>query len=238
MTSVGILVARRREFYKVHRSYVDCVLAAGGTPLLIPTSVIDGRLAEAVELVDAMLVTGGGDIQPERYGAAASTTLTEVDMERDEAELRAFAHATARGLRVLGVCRGAQLMTVATGGRLVQDLPAAGFAPHLDTRNDQGYAALRHGIKTESGSLIDHLLHGVDTVNSHHHQSIADPGNLLRATAWAPDGVIEAVEGPGLLGVQWHPETELRTDRRHLRLFRWLVQGELTQGERNPGDGL
>ncbi|GAA2403965.1 gamma-glutamyl-gamma-aminobutyrate hydrolase family protein [Actinomadura vinacea] len=233
MTVVAIIVGRAREHLRLHHGYADGVLAAGGTPVLVPASVLDGRLAGALAGADALLLAGGGDVQPERYGATAATTLTEVDLDRDEAELRAFGLARTRGMRVLGVCRGAQLMAVATGGRLIQDLPAGGYAPHLGVLHDSGYAALRHAVKTEPGSLADRVLAGLDTVNSHHHQAIADPGESLRPTAWAPDGVIEAVEGPDVLGVQWHPETELRLERRHLRVFQWLVHGE-----RNLGDGL
>ncbi|MFF5258190.1 gamma-glutamyl-gamma-aminobutyrate hydrolase family protein [Actinomadura viridis] len=231
MTTVGIVAGASRRHLRLHRAYVDAVIAAGGTPLLVPSALVDHRLAEALRPAGALLLTGGGDIQPERYGAVASTTLLEVDLDRDEAELRAFRAARERGLRVLGVCRGAQIMAVATGGTLVQDLPARGLPSHLDASEGAGYAALRHPVKTEPGSLADHLLAGMDTVNSHHHQAIADPGELLRPTAWAPDGVIEAVEGPDVLGVQWHPELDVRADRRHLRAFQWLVHGERGRGD-------
>jgi putative glutamine amidotransferase len=114
---------------------------------------------------------------------------------------------------------------VATGGTLFQDLAAEGLGGHLDVRHDRGYATLMHGVKSEVGSTADRVLDGLDAVNSHHHQAIGDVGDVLTATAWAEDGVIEAVEAPGMLGVQWHPEALIDTDERHLEPFRWLVDG-------------
>lgn len=228
MTVVAIVVGLTDHTLSMHRSYADCVLAAGGVPVLVPA--VDGqdgeRLERALSSADALLLAGGGDIQPHLYGAAPLTTLDHVDPVRDEVELRALSWARHTGVRVLGICRGAQLMAVASGGALVQDLPAAGYELHVDVRHDRPYAGLQHAVKAEPGSVAERLLAGMEQVNSHHHQAVADVGEGLVATAWSADGVIEAIEGPNLLGVQWHPESSAASDDRNVRPFRWLINGE------------
>ncbi len=195
--------------------------------MLIPSQLVDpDQIDEAVQRVEALLLSGGGDVHPAEYGQTTRTTLDAVDRRRDRMELLALETARANDIRVLGICRGAQLLAVATGGSLIQDLPAEGYLGHFDENHDRGYATLRHGIKTEVGSCADRALSGLTEVNSHHHQAIRDVGNELIATAWADDGIIEAVEGPGLLGLQWHPESLFTTDNRHLEPFRWLVGAE------------
>lgn len=223
MTVVGITVGAA-ERPSVIAAYVASVMTAGGTPVLVPTLLGESdQIDEAVRRVDALLLSGGGDIHPAEYGETTRATLDAVDRRRDRMELRALRTARESRMRVLGICRGAQLLVVASGGSLIQDLPAEGFLGHFDENHDRGYATLRHGIKAEVGSCADDALAGLTEINSHHHQAIRDVGDELIATAWADDGIIEAVEGPGLLGLQWHPETLFTTDNRYLEPFRWLV---------------
>lgn len=225
MTVVGITLGstERRE---VVVAFVRSVLGAGGTPVLIPSAIGPTDMVdEALGAVDALLLSGGGDVHPSEYGHAPRVTLDAIDRHRDRMERRAVDVAMRQGKRILGVCRGAQLLCVATGGTLFQDLAVEGFGGHIDVSHDRGYATLMHGVKREVGSIADTVLDGLDTVNSHHHQAIRDVGDVLTATAWAEDGVIEAVEAPGLLGLQWHPEALIDTDERHLEPFRWLVNG-------------
>jgi putative glutamine amidotransferase len=225
MTTIGITVGST-ERPAVVAAYVKSVLAAGGVPVLLPTLPSSaGAITQAVLGVDGLLLSGGGDIHPGQYGQATATTLDAVDRQRDHVELHALGVARDHGKRVLGICRGAQLLVVATGGTLMQDLPARGIFGHFDDDHDRGYATLHHGVKAEGGSRAERMLDGLAEVNSHHHQAIDDVGMELTATAWAPDGVIEAVEGPDLFGVQWHPESLITTDDRHLAPFRWLVDG-------------
>jgi putative glutamine amidotransferase len=225
VTVVGITLGST-ERPEVVTAFVRSVLAAGATPVLIPTSMAATDMVdEALHAVDALLLSGGGDVHPSEYGQAPRTTLDAVDRQRDRMERRAVDAALRQRKRILGVCRGAQLMCVATGGTLVQDLTAEGLGGHIDESHDRGYATLVHGVKSEAGSTADCVLDGLDAVNSHHHQAIRDVGDVLTATAWAEDGVIEAVEAPGMLGLQWHPEVLVDTDHRHLEPFRWLVTG-------------
>jgi putative glutamine amidotransferase len=194
-------------------AYVRSVRDGGGLPVLIASDDPD---PEVLERIDALVLTGGSDVDPARYGAPAHPA-TAVVAGRDEAELRLLRAAVDADLPVLGVCRGLQVMAVAAGGRLHQHLPdVAGTAEHR--RSDGTYG--RHVVDTVPGSLCRDILGARLDVNSHHHQGVADPGSLT-VSALAPDGVIEAAEDPGRsfhLAVQWHPED---TDDR--RLFAALV---------------
>ena len=125
-----------------------------------------------------------------------------------------------RGVAVLGICRGIQLLAASVGGSLVADLPEAGHEGHW--QEERQYEPV-HAVEARSGSLAERALGGATVVNSIHHQAVLHPGPALEATAWSPDGVIEAIEGPGILGVQWHPERLCADDRRHLAPFAWLV---------------
>lgn len=225
MTVIGITVGST-ERPAVVAAYVRSVLGAGGTPVLLPSLIDEALIDEPLNRVDALLLSGGGDVHPAEYREQPRVSLDSVDRHRDRMELRALRTAMNDGKRVLGICRGAQLLVVATGGSLFQDLPAEGYFGHADERHDRGYATLRHGIKTEVGSCAERAVAGLAEVNSHHHQAIRDTGNTLIATAWSHDGIIEAVESPGLLGLQWHPESLITTDNRHHEPFRWLVHGE------------
>ncbi len=225
---VGLLIGRApEERYSVHRGYVSSIAATGGAPVLLPagSDADPYALCDAVDRCHAIVVTGGGDVDPNHYGVAdvaGPDVLMEVDPARDIAELVVVQYAMAQGKRVLGICRGAQLLAVMGGGTLICDLTEKGLDGHWD--EERQYEPV-HAIHSEGGSLAAHLLGAVDRVNSIHHQAIADPGRTLHATAWSPDGVIEAVEGPGVLGVQWHPERLTASDRRHLAPFVWVVQG-------------
>lgn len=224
---VGVLIGRApEERYSTHRGYVASIAAAGGVPILLPAGPDLDRsaLTAVVDLCHSVVVTGGGDVDPRHYGveSAMPDDLMDVDATRDMAEIAVVRHAMAQGKRVLGVCRGAQLLAVMGGGTLILDLKEKGLDGHWDEVHQ--YEPVHH-IEAASGSLAEQILGSVDRVNSIHHQAIADPGQTLRATAWSPDGVIEAVEGPRLLGVQWHPERLTASDPRHLAPFAWLVGG-------------
>ncbi len=194
-------------------AYPRSVRDAGGLPVLVASDDPD---PEVVGRLDALVLTGGSDVDPARYGAAAHPE-TAVVRRRDDGELVLLRAAMAADLPVLGVCRGLQLMVVAAGGRLHQHLPdVAGLAEHR--RRDGHYA--RHPVRTLDGTRCRDILGAELEVNSHHHQGVADPGGL-KIAALAPDGLVEAVEDPSRafhLAVQWHPE-----DTPDKRLFAALV---------------
>jgi putative glutamine amidotransferase len=164
-------------------------------------------IATALDGVAGLVLTGGEDVGPERYGAAPHPRLGDVDRDRDAAELALIAAARARRLPVLAICRGIQILNVAYGGTLYQDLGSE----HPSSIAHEGDAT-RHAVRVEHGSLLARTLGaGSAQVNSRHHQAIRDLAPGLKAVAWAEDGVIEAVEAsePGAtwtVAVQWHPE--------------------------------
>jgi len=194
----------------VNVGYVRRLVQAGALPLVLSPVLEPGRADEALSAMDGLLLSGGADIAPERYGTAPSPRLGTVEPERDAFELALLAAARSRGLPVLAICRGLQLANVATGGTLWQDLPSErpGAVAHQQA---EPRSVRTHDVRLELGSRTADCL-GVDALrtNSMHHQAIRDLGAGLVATGWAADGVIEAVEAQDgaswLVGVQWHPE--------------------------------
>jgi putative glutamine amidotransferase len=220
---VAVLIGREPDArFSVHRGYVDAVWNVGAVPVLVPAGPVPTheRLLETAAAADALLVTGGGDVDPSVYGMATTEKLMSVDTGRDRAEVAAVRAAHAEGKPVLGICRGAQVLGVAFGGTLHQDLSAAGFPRH-HWEEERQYEPV-HAIRVTSGSLAERALGGAGKVNSIHHQAVRGPGSLT-ATAWSDDDVIEAIEGDGVLGVQWHPERLFGHDACHLAPFEWLV---------------
>jgi len=210
--------------YSVHRGYVDAVAGAGGLPLVLPAVAVEGaraRMMDVIEQADALLLTGGGDVDPGRYDDNAAPEVYDVDPVRDGLEIDAYLAARALGIRVLGICRGIQIMAVASGGSLHQHLPSAGFGHHWE--ESRQYEPV-HEVLADPGTAAEFALAGTAKVNSIHHQAVRDPGNDLHASAWSDDGVIEAIEAEGALGLQWHPERLLDLDARHLAPFQWLVE--------------
>jgi putative glutamine amidotransferase len=186
-------------------NYAEQVAAADGIPVLLPP--LPG-VAGAVGRLDGLLLTGGGDIDPDRYGAQPHPRTGRVSVPRDAAELELVAAAMAAGLPVLGVCRGMQLLNVARGGTLCQHLPNG--AGHTPAPGAFGSHPVRVATGTRLAGILGANGDGVD-VPTAHHQAVDRLGEGLVATAWAEDGVIEAVEAsaagdPFLVAVQWHPE--------------------------------
>jgi putative glutamine amidotransferase len=224
--TVALLIGREPDLrYSLHRGYTDAVWAAGGVPVVLtppPMDVPIDAFAEHVSRCDALLLTGGGDVDPGAYGEQPRVELMGVDPSRDRAELAATHAAVAAGLPVLGICRGIQLLAVALGGRLHQDLASDGFTGHHWEEERQHETV--HTVEVVAGSAAASLVPADRLVNSIHHQAVRDPGPSLVVTARSEDGVTEAVEGEHALGLQWHPERLFTTDPRHLAPFAWLVE--------------
>jgi gamma-glutamyl-gamma-aminobutyrate hydrolase PuuD len=184
-------------------SYADAVAEAGGEPVLLPTGAVS---AEVVGRLDGLVMAGGADVDPARYGRPAGPRTTVLRPERDESELIALQAALDRDLPLLAICRGMQLLNVALGGDLVQHLPDV---EHTGVHDPGAGLYQRRDVRTEPGSALHRLLGPTAPVACHHHQALARIAPGLTASAWAEDGVVEAVEAEGrrfCLGVQWHPE--------------------------------
>lgn len=234
----------------IWRDYSAGVAAAGGLPVLVPcvaggSGEPDGGdpalVAETVTRLDGLLLTGGRDVDPRHYGEPPRQGLGEIDPAKDALELAAVAAARSRGLPILGICRGIQMLAVAFGGSLVQDLLAAvpGAIQHeqrLDKRKPS------HQVEVAAGSRLAAIVGqpGALWVNSGHHQAVRRVPDGFRVSATAPDGVVEAMEATDprfglVLGVQWHPESLWRHDEAALRLFRALVEAAATGAAARAG---
>jgi putative glutamine amidotransferase len=210
-------------------TYVRSVVAAGGIPLLLPP---EPELIEAaLPRLDGLILTGGADIDPARYGATPLETTGPPRGARDAAELGLLAAAVGVGLPVLGICRGLELMNVARGGTLLQHLPGVlGTTDHAPAPAVYG----RHPVSVTPGSLLAEVLGRLEVeVSSYHHQGVDEVGMGLAVTALAPDGTIEGLEDQSLpfcLAVQWHPEVG-----DDLSVFAALVAAAKLEGAGRPG---
>jgi putative glutamine amidotransferase len=215
----------------IGEKYLQAVEAGGGIPMLIHLTHDPIVLAAYYQRCDALLFAGGGDVDPLHYGAAPHPQLGAVDPLRDHVELALARRAGADGKPLLGICRGIQLLNVALGGTLYQDIPAElpGALDHYASQDGADRAHRAHLLALEAGSWLAERLGVVELpVNTFHHQALRDLAPGLRTTGRAPDGVIEAVESDGsgfVVGVQCHPE-ELweHADQRWARLFAGFVE--------------
>lgn len=206
---------------RLNGAYVDAVARAGGIGIVAPPQPVSA--AEALlERVDGLLLTGGEDVHPALYGAAAHRALGRVTAERDAWELELVRVARRRRIPTLAICRGIQVLNVALGGTLIQDIPEERPS---DLRHEQaaGRSDRTHRIRVEPGSRLATLFGAGAEVNSMHHQAVDRVASGLQVTALAPDGIIEGVEatdGWWAVAVQWHPE---ELDGADSRLFAALV---------------
>lgn len=194
---------------RLNEAYVNAVRAAGLTPLILPPMPPE-ELGPVLDAVRGVVLTGGEDVDPVRYGAERHAEVDAVHAKRDACELAVVRSARKRGLPTLAICRGIQVVNVALGGTLVQDIPSQRPS---DIDHDQSKERERrvHDISVERDSKLSLALDSLTLrVNSSHHQALDRVADGLRVTARSPDGIIEGVEWSGddwwMLGVQWHPE--------------------------------
>ena len=190
--------------------YVRAILDAGGLPLLLP-NVGPELAASYLSRVDALLLSGGLDVDPIYYDEPPHQKLGDLDQVRDEYELALAKGARDAGMPIFAICRGIQVLNVAYGGTLIQDLPSEIDGAHKHEQNSVRQDSLSHRIRIEPGTKLHEIAGGHDEmrVNSFHHQSVKDVAEGFVITARTSDGVVEAIEDPNhafCLGVQWHPE--------------------------------
>lgn len=213
----------------IGETYVRAVQHVGGTPVVIPPTATEVDWAVLLAHLDGLLLSGGGDIDPRLYGEEIEPWMGQVDAERDFSELGLTRAWLALERPLLAICRGHQVLNVALGGTLYQDIAA-----HIPNALDHAYVAtqpmetIAHSVALDPGSRLAATL-GDTTfdVNSSHHQALKAVGDRLVVTGHAPDGVIEAVEIPELpfcIGVQWHPEAMVKVSPTMWPLFEGFVR--------------
>lgn len=221
---IGITTHSRNDAgeYILPGTYVDAVQAVGGTPILLPPCANPERLLSAI---DGLIFSGGGDIHPALYHGEMHSTIYGTDDDRDQFEFQLAKRAIASSIPVLGICRGLQILTVASGGQLIPHMPDV-YGDSVVHRLDHPRRPIEHDVSIKSETQLNEIL-GVETmpIVSWHHQAAQSVPTGWRLAAQASDGSIEALEHeqhPWMLALQWHPELSA-THPAHQRLFQAFV---------------
>jgi putative glutamine amidotransferase len=220
--------------YGLKASYTEAITAAGGIPLLIPLGLSDEDMQAIFNRVDGILLPGGGDVEPGRYNGHKIKRMWGIDPVRDRTEIFMTRAAVNQRKPIFAICRGIQVMNVALGGSLWEDIKS--LVPDTIDHNLPDHMPrnhLSHTVTLSTGSnAAQNLGKTTSWVNSMHHQAIRDVAQELEVTATAPDGIIEAAEVPGhpfAVGVQWHPENLTGDDPAMLALFQGFVKAAARQ---------
>jgi len=208
----------------INKSYAKVIKIAGGIPVILPPFIQENDFIQFNNIIDGILLTGGGDIDPRYFGKNPQTGLGRIDPIRDVFEIKLCRWAIERDLPVLAICRGIQVLNIACGGTINQDLSGE-FIKH---EQESPCWHPSHKIELKDDKLL-YDIYGKRTiyVNSFHHQAVEKPGENLEVAARAPDGVIEALVSKTnsfILGVQWHPELMYRKLILHLKLFETFLE--------------
>lgn len=226
---IGISVNYKDGTSRIADAYVQAVVLAGGTPLLVPVTDDEPTLAAAVRQLDGLVLSGGADIDPKYFGEAVIPECGTIDAMRDTYDLRLIDYARRYQTPILGICRGMQILNVQMGGTLYQDIYAQNTATLLC--HDQGSTPRTeptHQVAIEPDTKLTEIVNtNTLKVNSFHHQAVKDVAPTLRASAHSTDGLCEAIESTDypIIGVQWHPENLAVAGQQEQRaLFEWLVR--------------
>jgi putative glutamine amidotransferase len=208
-------------------TYVQAVIRAGGLPMIIPVG-IEEDVDQLVAMLDGLLLSGGNDINPMLFNEEPHEYLGEVSPSRDSSELELASRMLKTGKPILGICRGLQVLNVAVGGTLYQDLHKQNDGPILQHLQKAPNTHSSHYVQVEKGSLLESMAGSERIqVNSYHHQSLKDVPPVFKVTGVASDGIIEAIESTDkqfVFGVQWHPESlSVTGDTVSLRIFERFI---------------
>jgi putative glutamine amidotransferase len=235
--TTSVTVDKSPERAYVNLAYIRAVQGAGAVPVLLTPHLSAEAVAALWQRLDGLVLTGGGDIDPARFASTRHPTVDDVSPARDELELGLTRRAVGDDVPLFAICRGIQVLNVALGGTLIQDIPSERPGPIVHSQTEPRQQAT-HPVKVMGeGTRLGRILGVLEVdVNSMHHQAIDRPGEGLRAVAWAPDGIIEGVEMTGddrfVLGVQWHPEELVGHDRAARNLFAAVVDAARRRARR------
>ncbi len=213
--------------FAMSRPYINALAAVGAAPIIIPLDLGDDIMRSIYDRLDGLFMAGGGDMNPASYCEAIYPKTEGLDLLRDQAELTLARWALADHMPILGVCRGVQALNIASGGTLIQDV--TDMVPHAIRHQyfpDKPRNYVAHDIDVVTDTRLAGILGSSARVNSFHHQAVKSIGPEFRVSAYAPDGVIEAIEhvnGTFAVGVQWHPESLIDADTKMKALFEAFV---------------
>jgi len=213
--------------FTLRKEYCNGILEAGGLPLLLCCYGQDD-IQDIASGLDGLLLSGGGDIDPRFFGEEPIPGLGEVNLERDEFEIQLIKTFVKMHKPIFGICRGIQIINVAMGGSLYQDLDSQWGKERIQHNQKGPGNQSSHRVILEPGTVLEKIMGNKREiwVNSFHHESIRTVAPALKVNAYAPDGVIEGIEGKQeiqIMGVQWHPERMLQANEDMLQLFRFFV---------------
>lgn len=227
---IGISGSHNAEetLFSIRENYMNAVLRAGGIPVLLPETADPETVHALLDVIDGLLLAGGGDVRPSCFGEEAIPACGQPDDLRDAFELQMIPEAVKRKMPIFGVCRGIQVLAVALGGTLIQDIESQCGIVKAVHSQEPPYSEPVHTVHFEENGLFASIT-GVTSMrtNSMHHQAIKDPGEHLVVEGHAEDGIIEAVrskEDDSILAVQFHPEYLAEHSEQAARLFRHFVE--------------
>nr|WP_075529252.1 gamma-glutamyl-gamma-aminobutyrate hydrolase family protein [Sporosarcina ureilytica] len=225
---IGITASRNKKGAAiVNETYIQAILKAGGNPIILPSNLV-GNIGDLIRIVDGVVLIGGGDIDPTLFSEEPHIHLGEVDPMRDVAEI-ALAKAVLRTRKpLLGICRGLQILNVAMGGNMYQDIYSQRENTTIQHSQQAPTCHPTHFVKLKQGSLLQKIAtEETIKVNSFHHQAVRDVPQPLQVCGIASDGIIEAIEStihPFVLGVQWHPEALVqKEDKISMKIFEAFI---------------
>ena len=231
----AILPQQTIERYSIPTSYIEAVSHNGGIPMPIPCINCSRQLQVFISICDALLLPGGVDIDPVFYGEDPHPKLGTVQADMDEVAFKLLSLAFGCKMPVLGICRGQQVINVAKGGTLYQDIAATYEKESIMHQQTAERSRHAHSVTVKEGTLLHEILGSTEVrVNTFHHQSVKAVGHGMIVSAYAPDGIIEAIESTDgtVLGVQWHPENLIYKQAEMNRLFAYFVN-TMAVGYRN-----
>lgn len=232
---IGVSIRKEQEkstsFLKVDENNINAILNNGGLPFMLPLTDDDYIIEKYLNIVDGLYFTGGNDIFPMHYGEEPINELGNIILERDEFEIKLYNKAASRDMPMLGVCRGYELMNVASGGTLYQDI-------YKQRNNTNGHSpknipadSIYHTVELLEGTFLQRIFETkVLKTNSFHHQAIKDVADGYKIAAHSRDGIIEAIESENLtfaIGVQWHPEDMIKSYNIFNKIYIALIDAAL-----------